>query len=79
VRAAGNRLRCYKTLAALAALAALLCVAAPARADLTITAQEDNGATQTILNLNGSPTSNLRGAGSASTTDYDINIRFFRF
>jgi hypothetical protein len=57
-----------------AALAVILGTAASARADLTITVQEDGGAVQTIVNVKGNPTTDLFGAANATTADYQIKI-----
>lgn len=64
-----------KTLAATVALGALVFVAAPARADLVVTVQEDGGSVVTIANVKGSPTGDLVGGTfTSSTADYKIQF-----
>jgi hypothetical protein len=77
--------RYLKTLAIMTALAALLCVATPARADITVTVQEDSGTTFTFTQA-GSPSANgglgqttssftlINPTGTFTTPNYTVEI-----
>jgi hypothetical protein len=61
--------------AALAAVVAISLFSASARADLVVTVQEDAGPVGTVVNVVGSPSSDLVGtANSATTADYAVKF-----
>lgn len=63
-----------RKLTALAAFLAIGLLGTSAHADLTVTVQEGSGTIYTLVNLTGSPTGDLFGSNSKSTTDYSVKV-----